>query len=619
MKTSIATVSVSGALSDKLRAIAEAGFGGAEIFDNDLLSAPQTAAEIGHMMRDLGLECTMFQPFRDLEGMPEPQRTSAFERMKRKFSVMEDLGTDLVLLCSNCSPVALDERARMLDDLHELGEMAATHGKRIGYEGLAWGRYVADHRDAWGLVRDVDHPAIGLVLDSFHSLARRVPSASIGDIRAEKLFLVQLADAPMIEMDYLNWSRHFRCMPGQGDFALAEYAAAIRRIGYDGWWSLEIFNDRFRAGSASQIARDGHRSLRMLEDQSARMLRLPPPMPPRVEPLGVEFIEFAAAHEEAEDFGRVFTALGFIPAARHRSKDVSCWRQGAINLVINSEPEGLAHSFDVVHGGSVCAIGLGVTDTSEALARAEALDIPRFKSAAGPDEWDIPSLRGVGGSLLYLVDVASRAAMWAHEFPHQLGAAPRTDLTHVDHIAQSMHYEEFLSWLLYYHALFDVTKTPQLEITDPMGLVYSQAVESRDRSVRFTLNGSLAAQSLTSRFIQNYFGAGVQHVAFASDDVFAAARNARDAGLAFLEIGPNYYEDVEARFGLAPDLVAEMASLNILYDRDGDAEYFQFYSRAVAKRVFFEVVERRGYQGYGATNAAIRLNAQSKFRGAEGA
>ena len=618
MKTSIATVSVSGALSDKLRAIAEAGFGGAEIFDNDLLSAPQTAAEIGHMMRDLGLECTMYQPFRDLEGMPEPQRTSAFERMKRKFSVMEDLGTDLVLLCSNCSPVALDERARMLDDLHELGELAAAHGKRIGYEGLAWGRHVADHRDAWGLVRDVDHPAIGLVLDSFHSLARRVPSASIGDVRAEKLFLVQLADAPLIEMDYLNWSRHFRCMPGQGDFALAEYAAAIRRIGYDGWWSLEIFNDRFRAGSASQIARDGHRSLRMLEDQSARMLHLPPPMPPRAPPLGVEFIEFAAAHEEAEDFGRVFTALGFAPAARHRSKDVTCWRQGAINLVVNSEPDGLAHSFDVVHGGSVCAIGLGVTDTAGALARAEALDIPRFKSAAGPDEWDIPSLRGVGGSLLYLVDVASRDAMWAHEFPQQLDGAPRKDLTRVDHIAQSMHYEEFLSWLLYYHALFDVTKTPQLEITDPMGLVYSQAVESRDRSVRFTLNGSLAAQSLTSRFIQNYFGAGVQHVAFASDDVFAAARNARDAGLAFLEIGPNYYEDVEARFGLAPDLVAEMASLHILYDRDGDAEYFQFYSRAVAKRVFFEVVERRGYQGYGATNAAIRLNAQSKFRGVEG-
>ncbi|HWU04671.1 MAG TPA: TIM barrel protein [Novosphingobium sp.] len=615
MKTSIATVSVSGALADKLRAIAEAGYGGAEIFENDLLSAPETAREIGALMRELGVACTMFQPFRDLEGLPDPMRARAFERMKRKFEVMDQLGTDLVLLCSNCSPHAMADRQRMLDDLHELGEMAAAHGKRVGYEGLAWGRHVHDHRDAWALVRDVDHPAIGLVLDSFHSLSRRVPSASIGDIRAEKLFIVQVADAPMLDMDYLSWSRHFRCMPGQGDFDLAEWAAAIRRTGYDGWWSLEIFNDRFRAGSAHQVARDGHRALRFMEDQSARVLRRPSPMPPRIVPRGVDFIEFAAAHEEAEDFGRFFRAMGFAPVARHRSKDVVRWRQGDINLVINSEPEGLAHSFDIVHGGSVCAIGIAVEDQPAALARAEALDIPRFRQSVAPGEWDIPSLRGVGGSLLYLVDAATREAMWAEEFPHAIeGETPRGDLSRVDHIAQTMQYEEFLSWLLYYVALLDLHKTPQLEIADPMGLVYSQAVETGDGALRLTLNGSMAAGSLSSRFIQNYFGAGVQHIAFATDDVFTAAQHARDAGLPVLAIGPNYYEDLESRFDLAPERVEQMAALNILYDRDGENEYFQFYSRAVAKRVFFEVVERRGYTGYGAVNAAIRLNAQAKHR-----
>ncbi|NBC36178.1 TIM barrel protein [Novosphingobium sp. FSY-8] len=615
MKTSIATVSVSGALGDKLVAIADAGYGGAEIFENDLLSAPQSAREIGALMRELGLACTMFQPFRDLEGLPDTMRARAFERMKRKFEVMEHLGTDLVLLCSNCSPHALDDRQRMLDDLHELGEMAAAHGKRVGYEALAWGRHVADHRDAWALVRDVDHPAIGLVLDSFHSLSRRVPSASIGDIRADKLFIVQVADAPYIEMDHLNWSRHFRCMPGQGDFALAQWAAAIQRTGYDGWWSLEIFNDRFRAGSAHTIARDGLRALRFMEDQAARAARRDSPMPPRIQPSGVEFIEFAAAHEEAEDFGKLFTALGFSPVARHRSKDVVRWQQGGINLVVNSEPEGLAHSFDIVHGGSVCAMGIAVPDQSAALARAEALDIPRFRQAVAPGEWEIPSLRGIGGSLLYLVDQATRDAMWADEFPVALQSAPAQPLlTRVDHIAQTMHYEEMLSWLLYYHALLEVNKTPQLEIADPMGLVYSQAVETPDGALRFTLNGSLAAGSLTSRFIQAYFGAGVQHIALSCNDIFAAAEQAQARGLPFLEIGPNYYEDLEARFDLPADLVDRMARLNILYDRDGDAEYFQFYSRAVAKRVFFEVVERRGYAGYGAANAAIRLNAQAKFR-----
>ena len=116
-KTSIATVSVSGALSDKLRAIAEAGYGGAEIFENDLLSAPESAKEIGTLMRELGVECTMFQPFRDLEGLPPEMKLRAFERMKRKFEVMDQLGTDLVLLCSNCSPHAMDDRQQMLDDL----------------------------------------------------------------------------------------------------------------------------------------------------------------------------------------------------------------------------------------------------------------------------------------------------------------------------------------------------------------------------------------------------------------------------------------------------------------------------------------------------------------------
>ena len=298
-------------------------------------------------------------------------------------------------------------------------------------------------------MRDVDHANVGLVLDSFHSLARAVPSASIGDIRPEKLFLVQIADAPVIEMDHLNWSRHFRCMPGQGDFVLDEYTAAIRKTGYQGWWSLEVFNDRFRAGSASQIARDGHRSLRLLDDQAARLLKTAPPMPARVKTSGFEFIEFAASHEEAAEFGEFFTALGFAPTARHRSKDVTRWQQGAINLVVNSEPEGLAHSFDIVHGGSVCAIGLAVEDQQGALARAAALDIPRFAQAVGPDDWEIPSLRGVGGSLLYLVDQDSRGSMWADEFPVALaGPRPGSDLTRIDHVAQSMHYEEFLSWLL---------------------------------------------------------------------------------------------------------------------------------------------------------------------------
>ena len=623
MLTSIATVSISGSLESKIRAVADAGFDGVEIFENDLLGFPGSPREVGRIIRDAGMRCTLFQPFRDLEGMPAEQRARAFERMERKFDVMAELGTDLILLCSNCSPLAVNDRARLIGDLSELGVRAAKRKMRVGYEALAWGRHTFDHRDAWTLVRDVDHPAIGLILDSFHSLAREVPSASIGDIRLDKLFFVQIADAPKLTMDYLSWSRHFRNMPGQGDLPLVDFAEAIHRLGYQGYWSLEIFNDRFRAGSASGVAVDGFRSLQLLHDQVASRPRAPvkPVMPPRVTVSDVEFIEFAASDSEAEGLGRMLTALGFVPMATHRRKNVTRWQQGGINIVMNCEPEGLAHSFDAVHGASVCAIGLRVADVPAALRRAELLSVPRFAQAVGPEEMQIPSVKGVGGSLIYFIEDGTEAAVWQHEFTHTVATRDRPrslGLRRVDHVAQTMQYEEFLSWLLYYVALFDVTKTPQIEIADTLGLVQSQAVESPDRALRITLNGSMGAQTLSSRFLHHYMGAGVQHIAFETENIFSAVEAARANDLQCLEIPRNYYDDVESKFGLAPDLVEKLARYGILYDRDGASEYFQFYSRAFAKRVFFEIVERRGYQAYGAANAPIRLAAQARFKDADG-
>src|SRR6266702_7341999 len=152
MFTSIATVSISGTLESKLRAIARAGFNGVEIFENDLLTSQVSAREAGALMRDLGLECTLFQPFRDFEGMPDTLRPRIFERIERKFDVMQELGTDLLLVCSNVSPVSLGDRGRIVADFNELGERAAKRGLRVGYEALAWGRHVSDHREAWSIV-----------------------------------------------------------------------------------------------------------------------------------------------------------------------------------------------------------------------------------------------------------------------------------------------------------------------------------------------------------------------------------------------------------------------------------------------------------------------------------
>ncbi|MEZ5904416.1 MAG: sugar phosphate isomerase/epimerase family protein [Geminicoccaceae bacterium] len=136
------------------------------------------------MVRDHGLEITVFQPFRNFEGMPEPERSRTFDRAERKFDLMGELGTELMLVCSSVSPLALGGIDRAAADFHELGERAARRQLRVGYEALAWGRHINDHRDAWEIVRRADHPQIGLILDSFHTLARRTDVATIRAIPA---------------------------------------------------------------------------------------------------------------------------------------------------------------------------------------------------------------------------------------------------------------------------------------------------------------------------------------------------------------------------------------------------------------------------------------------------
>ena len=618
MFTSIATVSISGTLESKLRAIARAGFDGVEIFENDLLTSQGSAREAGALMRSLGLKCTLFQPFRDFEGMPDALRPRVFERIERKFDLMQELGTDLLLVCSNVSPVSLGDRGRIVADFIELGERAAKRGLRVGYEALAWGRHVADHRDAWTIVREVNHPAIGLILDSFHSLARNIPNESLREIDPARIFIVQLADAPLMQMDFLSWSRHFRCMPAQGELPIADYVATLLERGYTGVLSLEIFNDRFRSSSASEVALDGHRALTFLYDQVARRLapRIAPELPSRARVRDVEFVEFAANESEVELLEALFKTLGFSRAGKHRTKDVMRWRQNGINFVINSEPDSFARAYDAVHGASICALGVSVENVASAMRRGQGLQIPPFAQSPQSNGSAIPCVQGVGGSQLYLVEAGSQSRIWDAEFVPIQGDPVSADagLLRIDHVAQTMQYEEMLSWLLYYVSLFDVAKAPLVQIADPLGLVQSQAIESPEGGLRLTLNGSASAHTLSARFLQGFHGAGVQHIALASADIFASARRLRESGLAMLPIPGNYYEDLAARFGLEDTLLTQLAEFNILYDRDTDGEYFHLVSRAFAKRFFFEVVERRGYRAYGAANAAIRLAAQSRYR-----
>jgi 4-hydroxyphenylpyruvate dioxygenase len=619
MSNAIATVSLRGTLEEKLKAAAAARFDSVEIFENDLIGSALRPAEVRAMMADLGLHCSLYQPFRDFEGMPGVLRERAMDRAERKFDLMAQLDTDRVLFCSNCSPASLGARGRIIDDFRELGERAGARGITVGYEALAWGRHVNDHRDAWAIVKAVDHPAIGIILDSFHSLSRGISSDSIREIPGDKIVYVQLADAPLLDMDLLYWSRHFRNLPGQGGFDLPAYVAEILRTGYDGPLSLEIFNDRFRSISSRLVAQDGHRSLEYVRDAAKRLLGAPTDIPPPQAPIAAEFVEFTATGEDAERLGATFATLGFAHAGTHRTKKVRRWRQGNVNLVINAEAKGFTRSYRIVHGTSICAIGVRVADAQAVMERAAALGIRAYTPEGRPGRMAMPALRGVGGSLVYLVEDRGAEALWAREFEAVASgdlAAEDAHAREIDHLAAVVHNDEFLSWQLYWRALFDLEGRAAQDVIDPSGLVQSQALQSPDGAFRLTLNASDARETLSSRFLAQGMGGGFQHVALASDDILATAAAVQERGAAMLDIPANYYDDLVARFGFDADAAARMAQAGVLYDEDGQGHaYRQLYSRAFDKLFFFEFVERTGgYGDYGAPNAGVRLAAQNRFR-----
>ena len=621
MKTGIATVSISGTLDDKIDAIAQAGYSGIEIFEQDFVADIRSPREVGDRIRDAGLELLLFQPFRDFEGLPATLRAKAFDRAERKFDLMQELGTDLILVCSSVHPEALGGVDRAADDFAELGERAAARDLRVGFEALAWGRHVNDHRDAWEIVRRADHPNVGVILDSFHTLARKSDPDTIRSIPGDRIFFVQLADAPSIDMDLLYWSRHFRNMPGEGDLDVVGFMRAVMATGYDGPVSLEIFNDQFRGGQARTIAHDGYCSIINLIDEVRRQepeagIDLPA-IPARQRVEGTEFIEFASRGDEQKRLETQLQGLGFTETRRHISKNLSLWEQGAIRFVLNAEREGHAAKSFNVRGTNVCDIGLHVRSAADAISRAIALGTETFDQQPGPGELNIPAIRGLGGSVLHFIDETSGLAdVWNIEFTPVNGNLPASGvgLIAVDHIAQTMTYDEMLSWSLFYTTHFDMQKAPMVDVVDPDGLVRSQAVATSDGRFRITLNGAETHRTLAGGFLAESFGASVQHIAFATNDIFATASAIAENRFRPLPMPENYYADLEARFDLPAGLLDRMRSLDILYDRDGSGEFFQFYSTPFAGGQFFEVIERRGgYDGYGAANAPFRIAAQKRL------
>ncbi|WP_074012598.1 sugar phosphate isomerase/epimerase [Candidatus Sodalis sp. SoCistrobi] len=268
MRKAIATVALSGTLPEKLEAIARAGFTAVEIFADDLQTFPGSVRDIHRLTQALELEVVLLQPLRDFVGAPPERRAEVNENAQRMLEQMNQLGCGLLLACSGTDAATSPEPQAQIEDLGCLANLAQQHDCAVAFEALAWGTYVNRLSQAWDRVRAVNHPHLGIMLDSFHVLAQGEGAQEIMAIPADKLYFLQMADAaarPYPAMPVDQWSRHHRCFPGRGTLAVTAFAAAAQQAGYQGVWSLEIFNDRYRQTAPAAVAAEGFASLQWLE------------------------------------------------------------------------------------------------------------------------------------------------------------------------------------------------------------------------------------------------------------------------------------------------------------------------------------------------------------------
>ena len=618
-RLSIATTNVPGDLPQKLEQIAAAGFSGIELFEPDLTGFAGSAKEVGALANSLGLSIDVIQPFHDFEGLTGDARRAAFARLDHKLDVMKALGARTLLIGTSTHPNTQADIAQISDDFRELASRAEGADCRAALIALPWARHVTTELQALEIVQTVDSPAFGLALNSFFSLAGGKQAARLRDIPGDRVFHVQLSDAPALEFDITRLKSHFSLLPGQGGLNLASFVRIVSRSGYDGPWSIA------RVGATAEGSREAHtldayRALvSLLDDVAAREPSLARPLadlPPRITPTGLEFIEFAADGEDRDRLTSLLETMCFRKERQHRSKSVELWRQGATNIVINSETEGFAAEARAEHGACVCDMGLRVRDADQTVARATALGAPAFSQPVGTGELDIPAIKGVGGSVVHFIDEKSDLhRVWDIEFdpvPKERAAQP-AGLRRLDHVAQTMRYQEMQSWLTYYLSTFEMEKADVVDVVDPSGIILSQALASPEGEVRLNLNGAGERRTFAGAFLSQGFGAGVQHLAFLSDDIFETSGLLAAAGFDRLAIAANYYDDLRVRFDLSEDAITRLKAGNILYDRDERGEYFQIYSIPIWGGFFFEIVARKGgYQGYGARNAPIRLAAQMR-------
>lgn len=258
------TSAFGGNLPGKLWAMKSAGFGTTEFWPRDLFEhaeGPDVAIEL---LRETGLGISAYQALRNFEGMPPKTLTHTLGIAEQLMDQMALIGAEVLIVCSNTATESNGDHGRISEDLARLGDLAQSRNVRIAYEALCWGRWIRDYRDAWRVVKVAAHDHVGVMLDCFHIFALDLPLDGIDEIPADKIFLVEIADMPKINLDLIEVSRHYRLFPGEGVMPAADFVRRVRRGGYAGPYSLEIFNAHCRATEPGLVAERAMRSMTLL-------------------------------------------------------------------------------------------------------------------------------------------------------------------------------------------------------------------------------------------------------------------------------------------------------------------------------------------------------------------
>lgn len=322
---------------------------------------------------------------------------------------------------------------------------------------------------------------------------------------------------------------------------------------------------------------------------------------------GFEFVEYTA--EDPEALGRLFEQMGFTAVGRHRSKQVTHYRQNEINFIVNAEPESFAQAFARVHGPSVCAIAFRVRNAAKALEQTLQFGAKPYQGRVGPMELNIPAIKGIGDSLIYLVDRYGERSIYDVDFvatAEESVVQEGVGLTYVDHLTHNVYRGRMDLWAQFYERLFNFKQIRYFDIEGKLTGLHSRAMTSPCGQIRIPINQSADSKSQIEEYLAAYKGEGIQHIALGTDDIYASVEALKARGIAFMDPPPDsYYEAIESRLPDHGEDLARLKRSGILIDgartEDGGT-LLQIFTRTVIGPIFFEIIQRKGDEGFGEGN-----------------